>query len=423
MSSSVLTVVIELLWMLDAVVGGLALLLLSEILAASLSASPLQDLSLQDLLVPNLSLQRSRLAVLVPAHNEAAGIERTIQTLLPQLHSQDRLIVIADNCQDSTAELARQAGATVLERRNELLRGKGFALDYGVKYLAQDPPEIVVIVDGDCEVAAGSLAALAQQVQVSGRPAQSTYLVNPPLQQTLRDQISRFAFLIKNLARPLGMKALGWPCILTGSGMAFPWALLQQVELAGNKTVDDMQLTIDCALLGASPVYVPESRVLGRLMQDSSALSQRSRWEHGHLEVILTQVPRLLRAAIVQRRWDLLVLGLDLSVPPLSLLMLLWLVLSGLQVAAYGVGAASIGSPLLVIGAGLPIGVGLMVGWLKFGQDVLPLQAWRGIPQYFLWKLPLYARFLTQPQTRWLKTERTVDTLESVDPLNEPVKR
>ncbi len=410
MNSGVLTVWVELFWMPDAVIGGLALLLLSEILAASPAPTVAQ----------NLPLQRGRLAVLVPAHNEAADIEHTLQTLVPQLHPQDRLIVIADNCQDMTAEVARQAGATVLERRNELLRGKGFALDDGLKFLAQDPPEIVVIVDADCEVEPGSLAALAWQVQQSGRPAQSTYLVSPPPSQTLRDQISRFAFLLKNLARPLGMKAFGWPCILTGSGMAFPWALLQQVELAGNKTVDDMQLTIDCALLGASPIYVPESRVWGRLMQDSSAFSQRSRWEHGHLEVILTQVPRLLGAAIVQRRWDLLILGLDLSIPPLSLLVLLWLGLVGLQSAAYAVGAASIALPLLAVGAGLPIGVGLIVGWLKLGQDVLPFRAWRGIPQYFLWKLPLYARFLTQPQTRWLKTERTV---ESTKLLNEPLKR
>jgi cellulose synthase/poly-beta-1,6-N-acetylglucosamine synthase-like glycosyltransferase len=392
------------LWVLDGAVWGPAILLLSEILAASQSGA-------SDAVAP---WTRPRLAVLIPAHNEAADIERTLQMLMPQMNPPDRLIVIADNCQDCTAEVARQAGALVIERSNLQQRGKGYALDYGVKFLSNDPPDIVVIVDADCEVAPGSVDALARQVQIGACPAQSTYLMNPPPQEGLRDQISRFAFTLKNLARPLGMKALGWPCLLTGSGMAFPWSLLQQVELAGSKTVDDMQLTIDFALQGTSPVYVPESRVMGRLMQHSSALSQRSRWEHGHMEVILTQVPRLLWAALVQRRWDLLILGLDLSIPPLSLLILLWLSLVGLQLAIYLLGRLPLPTLLLTAGAGMPLGLSLLIGWLKFGQDTLPLKAWIGIPQYFLWKVPIYARFLTQPQTRWLKTER--DTVEHSEP-------
>jgi cellulose synthase/poly-beta-1,6-N-acetylglucosamine synthase-like glycosyltransferase len=386
---------------LDGVLAGLALLLFVEILAATRSPA----------LTAPLAGKRATLAVLVPAHNEEADIAQTVETLLWQMNPDDRLIVIADNCCDRTAEVARQGGAFVLERENQRFRGKGYALDYGLKFLADAPPEIVAIIDGDCEVAPGSLDALAHHVQIGQRPVQSTYLMKLPPNATLRDQISGFALTLKNLARPLGMKALDWPSLLTGSGMAFPWPLLQTVSLAGNKTVDDMQLTIDFALQGAAPIYVPESLVTGRLMQSSHAASQRSRWEHGHIEVILTQVPRLLWTALAKRRWDLLILGLDLMIPPLSLFILLWLSLIGVHIGAYIGGLITSNMILLAMGAGLPIILSIAIGWLKFGQDLLPLKAWTGLPHYLLWKIPIYAKFVTQPQTRWLKTER-----DAVDP-------
>jgi Glycosyltransferase like family 2 len=390
---------------LDVVLAGLSLLLFVEILAA---------MRAQSVMAPSAG-KRSQLAVLVPAHNEEADIARTVETLRVQINPGDHLIVIADNCYDRTAEVARAAGALVLERENPRLRGKGYALDYGLKFLADSPPDILMIVDGDCEVALGSLDALAHHVQISQRPVQSTYLMKLPPNATLRDQISGFALTLKNLARPLGMKALGWPSLLTGSGMAFPWSMLQTVDLAGNKTVDDMQLTIDFALQGAAPIYAPESRVIGRLMQSNHAASQRSRWEHGHIEVILTQVPRLLWAALVQRRWDLLILGLDLMIPPLSLLILLWLILVGVHVGAYFGGFIPHQMILLAMGTGLPIVLSVLIGWLKFGQDLLPLKAWTGLPHYLLWKIPIYVKFVTQPQTRWIKTERDV-----ADPPNHP---
>src|SRR3712207_5583391 len=72
---------------------------------------------------------RPRVDVLVPAHNEASEISATIKSLLPQLTAQDRLIVIADNCDDETAVIARTLGATVIERHDRNYWGKGYALD------------------------------------------------------------------------------------------------------------------------------------------------------------------------------------------------------------------------------------------------------------------------------------------------------
>src|SRR5690348_7523214 len=67
------------------------------------------------------------LAVLVPAHNESAVISRTLANIKQQLRGADRCVVVADNCTDNTASLAREAGAEVVERHNEVQIGKGYA--------------------------------------------------------------------------------------------------------------------------------------------------------------------------------------------------------------------------------------------------------------------------------------------------------
>ncbi|MEQ8962257.1 MAG: glycosyltransferase family 2 protein, partial [Coleofasciculus sp. C2-GNP5-27] len=113
------------------------------------------------------------ITVLIPAHNEASGISTTLKTIVPQLTDQDRLVVIADNCTDETAAITRQLGATVIERQDTERQGKGYALDYGIKYLATDPPDIVVLVDADCIVHESAIAKLAQRANTSQRPNQA----------------------------------------------------------------------------------------------------------------------------------------------------------------------------------------------------------------------------------------------------------
>src|ERR1700730_8153144 len=78
---------------------------------------------------------RRRVAVLVPAHNESAGLLPTLADIHGQLHPPDRLLVVADNCADDTAAVARAGGAEVVERHDLTKLGKGYALDWGLRHL------------------------------------------------------------------------------------------------------------------------------------------------------------------------------------------------------------------------------------------------------------------------------------------------
>lgn len=347
-----------------------------------------------------------RVAVLIPAHNEAAGLAATLDALRPQLCAGDRLVVVADNCSDATAAIARAGRAEVVERSDPVRRGKGYALDAGMRHLAAQPPEVVIIVDADCSVAAGAIAALAAQAQRSGAPVQARYVMHAPQASLAGQRIAEFAWTIKNVVRPLGLAKAGLPCQLMGSGMAFPWQVLAGVNLAHGHLVEDMQLGIELCMAGRPPQFCPAALVSSSFPASASGVaSQRARWEHGHLGVILSMVPPGLWLAVRRRDRALAALLLDLAVPPLALLVLLCasLGLLGLAVLlAWQRWLPFLISVLQLAG----LGIALLLAARRFARGRLHAADLAGALRYAVAKLPLYLRFLRARQTSWVRTRR-----------------
>ncbi|MGB6488158.1 MAG: glycosyltransferase family 2 protein, partial [Steroidobacteraceae bacterium] len=207
---------------------------------------------------PERALARPQLAVVIPAHNEAAGIRATIESLIPQLQSGDRVVVVADNCTDDTAAVALAAGTEVVTRHDPVYRGKGYALDFGVRYLERDPPAVVLIVDADCHAAPGSVDRLARLCAQTGRPVQALYLLHAPPGAGVKLRIAEFATVLKNHVRPLGLHRLGLPCQLSGTGMAFPWTCIRGATLATGHIVEDLKLGLELAGAGHPALFCPE---------------------------------------------------------------------------------------------------------------------------------------------------------------------
>ncbi len=391
---------------IDVVLLTIALILLIPVAVLFLECSAAFLSSLRP--IDETQEPRPKIAVLIPAYNEAAGIGATISTILPQLTPQDRLLVIADNCTDATAEIARNSGASAIERHDTERKGKGYALDFGLQSIASDPPEVVIMVDADCICQPDAIEKLARVAMAEQRPVQATYLMEQPPNPTPKDSISALAFLVKNLVRPSGLKQLGFPSLLTGTGMAFPWLIVRDVPLASSNIVEDMQMSLDLAIAGHPTVFCPEARVTGCLPQQQEvAKTQRTRWEHGHLQTLLTQTPRLATASIEQQRFDLMAIALDLSVPPLSLLVAIWLATFVASLLAAIIGTSPIPAILLAL-QGLLILVSIVSAWAKFGRADISGATLLSVPFYILWKIPLYLGFLLKRQTKWVRTERDV---------------
>jgi len=356
-----------------------------------------------------LAGRRPRIAILVPAHNEQDGVGATIATLLPQLQQGDRVLVVADNCADGTAAAARAAGAEVRERFDANLRGKGYALDFGVRCLAEDPPEVMLIVDADCLVEPGAIDRLARTAVASGRPVQALYLMRAPAGSGPMKKIAEFAWAVKNLVRPLGFLRLGIPCPLMGSGMAFPWSIISTASLANGHIVEDMKLGMDLARAGTPPLFCPQALVSSTFpTSDAGTETQRKRWEHGHLSMILSAAPRFLLEGVLKGRPGMVGMALDLAVPPLALLVLMVLALGAVTAVFALFGGAA--GPLLAAAALLAaLGVAVLLAWWRYGRKILSAANLAMAVLYVFWKVPVYIGFLVNRQVEWVRSKRDTE--------------
>jgi cellulose synthase/poly-beta-1,6-N-acetylglucosamine synthase-like glycosyltransferase len=347
-------------------------------------------------------------AIVMPAHNEAAIINNSLQRLLAQIDDPRLIYLVVDNCTDTTANIARSLGVNVLERSEPDNRGKGFALAYGIEYLRQQTtqPDIVVFLDADCEINRSSLHALLSTVRTHQKPAQAVYLMRMGENPSIKRRIAGFAWLVKNKIRPLAMHKLGLPVILTGTGMAFPWQIFASVRLAHGNIVEDLQLGIDCTLQGMPPVLCGEAEVFSDFPEQQAAEhSQRTRWEHGHLQTIIQQIPFLLLKAIQNKDWRLLALALDIGVPPLSLLVMI--TMSGLMGLALllPLTQSSVAFYLMLASFGY-FSIAIALVWWRFGLAYLSAKDLLAIPLYVVSKFSIYKAFVVKREKNWVRTDR-----------------
>ena len=349
---------------------------------------------------------RPAIVVMIPAHNEELGIAATLRDITPQLEVSDRLIVVADNCSDDTAKIATESGAEVLQRFDSEHRGKGYALAFGVRHFERNPPDAVVVIDADCRIDSGAIERLARLCIETRRPVQGLDLMLSPNGAGLSTRISEFAWLVKNYVRALGFQRLGLPCQLMGTGMAFPWAVMSSTGFATGHIAEDLKIGIDLARAGTPPLFCPEARVTSYFPSTAAGMAgQRTRWEHGHLGMILGTAPRLFLEALRHRNRNLLALSLDLSVPPLALLMLSALtVLVGAAVVAV---SSRLMLPLWLASVALVmLALSVVLSWARFGRQVVSFSELVFAPFYALSKVPLYWRFLVRRQSEWVRSTR-----------------
>ena len=361
----------------------------------------------QPVVEPPVGGNPHRIAVLVPAHNESTGILPTLVDIKTQLSPADQLLVVADNCTDDTAAVALEAGANVTCRNDPIKKGKGYALAWGLNHLQLDPPDIVIVIDADCRLADGAIARLADVCAGTGRPAQALDLMIAPEEASINFRVREFAWRVKNWVRPLGLKAIGLPCQLMGTGMAFPWDLMRSVDLASGSLVEDLKLGLDLVSINSPPLFCPSAVVTSEFPSSVEGVeSQRLRWEQGHIGMILTVISRLVLQATTRRNFNLLILALDAAVPPLTLLctLTIGMVLVAGLAAILGISSAA----LFVSGTTLAgFILSIVFSWMKFGRDIVQPGEIFSMIFYAFKKIPLYGTMVFRNSERhWIRTDR-----------------
>lgn len=350
----------------------------------------------------------SRAVIVVPAHDEAAILKSRLLGLKDAARERARILVVADNCTDSTATIARDLEVEVVERFDDQRRGKGFALNFARDHLRLDPPTVVMIIDADCVTDAESIHFLIRQSVATGRPCQATYLQTPALDSAPTVQLSTFAFYIKNVVRERAVQRLAGRAHLLGTGMAFPWSIFEQADLATADIVEDLKLGHDLAKTGHAPLFVEGATVWSSAETEAATLSQRSRWEGGFLRHALRSGPPMLVRSLVSGDVRGLWAAMNVLIPPFALLLLFDFTMLALGTLVTWLTGAQLW-PVVVLGISILLAaVGLSAAWLSGGSRFIRLPALVRAPFYVAWKLPMYLRFAREGSPKeWTRTSRS----------------
>lgn len=261
--------------------------------------------------------------VLIPAHNEADGLGGTLASLQRSEYPPERreIVVIADNCTDSTASIAAAAGVRVLERHDPDSVGKGFALAWGIEQvLATREIDAVCVIDADCEVSANFFCVLAGHLRGGARVVQGHYRVANPHESTA-SALRYGALELFAGVRSLGRSQLGLSAGLHGTGMAFTGELLRRRPWQAFSFAEDREQHMMLVAGGERVVFAPEAIVLTPMPTSfSKARRQQMRWESGRLKLLRTITPALLRRGVRDRDLAAVDAALEPLWPPQALL-------------------------------------------------------------------------------------------------------
>lgn len=349
-----------------------------------------------------------RLAVLVPAHNEELLIGRLLDSLAQVDYPRDRLrvFVIADNCADATAAIAREARwAETLERVDTERRGKGYALVWGLERLASRGVQYdaCVFFDADSVVDPSCLKALARACTRGADAVQARYAVLNAFESP-STSLRWLALTLMNHVRQLGRATLGASSTLTGNGMLFSHALLERCPWSAFGLTEDYQYYLDLVEHGERVRYTAAAVVRADMPTTFRQVqTQDIRWESDDTPTWVT-TRRLLRAAIRMRSLLPIEAILELLTPPLS---------------------ALVGGTVIVLLAALALGWPLTIGLalivlacvvVYVGSALVlerpPLAFYRSLvyaPMYIGWKLwvTVVAVHLPHRSREWVRTTRS----------------
>jgi hypothetical protein len=353
----------------------------------------------------------STFAILVPAQNEELLIGKILRSLAQLEYPADRhaVHIIADNCTDRTAEIAREAGVIVLERTDTENRGKGYALAWAFDKLMHGETryDAYIVLDADAVVEPAFLTALARGLARGGLALQAHNAVLNAA-ESATSALRWLALSLMNYIRPLGRNVWGGSSTLTGNGMCLTHEMLTRHPWQAFGLSEDYQYYLSIVSSGEKVLFVPDATVRSVMPTTARQLkTQDIRWESLNPDASSWQrriAGRLLGEGMRRHSWVRLDALAELMTPPLS-------VLAG-GCAVTLVAALALSAPLQIALAVLLTGA--LVTYVGSAFAVLrpPVGVYRALmyaPAYILRKLWIYfvLRRLRKNTTTWVRTSRT----------------
>jgi cellulose synthase/poly-beta-1,6-N-acetylglucosamine synthase-like glycosyltransferase len=357
----------------------------------------------------SLNRMECRLAIVIPAHNEASLIGRCVTSIASSAPSagERQIVVVADNCVDETAARATEAGARVLVRLDPERRGKGYALRMAFDQLQAEGFDAFLVIDADSVVSENLVCQVVERLNAGASAVQCRYRVSN-VAASLRTQLMDVAFLAFNVVRPRGRSGWGLSAGILGNGFAVRRDTLQKIPYNASSIVEDLEYHLRLVSSSERTDFIDDATVFGEIpVGERAARVQRSRWEGGRLRMAREWVPWLAKE-VVRGQWRLTEPLLELLTLPLSF-QVLFLSLMMVFPGAFRMYAS------LALGV---IAAHVLLAAIIGGHPWKTLLALAVAPFYIVWKVTTLDALFSASRTNasWVRTGRDHEAgLEPVD--------
>lgn len=284
-------------------------------------------------------------ALLVAAHNEEAVIKDIIHSLLRVDYPRELydIFVIADNCTDNTAAIARGNGAIVCERVNKEKRGKGYALEWMFDkiFKMEKKYDAVVIFDADNLVSKQFLKEMNNKLCDGYEVVQGFLDSKNPVDTWITGSYS-IAFWTSNRQFQLARSNLKLSSQLGGTGFCISTDTLKELGWGATCLTEDLEFTCKLVLNGKKVGWAHDAVIYDeKPLTLSQSWWQRKRWMQGFADVSSRYFWKLLKRAVT--KFDFVALDCAIySIQPIIIIIAgIGMILNGIQQAAGAVSLLS----------------------------------------------------------------------------------
>lgn len=240
---------------------------------------------------PIIEEKNNKFMAIIPAHNEEIVVGNLIASLQKQNYPKDLydIYVIADNCTDNTAEVARKAGAIVYERFDEEHKTKGYALDWFLKQKIEEnaPYDAFCIFDADNIVDVDFLKNMNKKLCQGEEVVQGYRDIKNPTDSWVSAGYAIFYWTMNRFYH-LARYNLGLSPLINGTGFMVKFDLVKPTNGFDTVTLtEDIEFSLKTIISGkklgwATDAIVYDEQPVGF----KQSWSQRSRWTIGHIQCL-----------------------------------------------------------------------------------------------------------------------------------------
>ena len=248
---------------------------------------------------------KNTFAVIVAAHNEEQVIGQLVENLQVLDYPRDMydIYVVADNCTDNTANVARECGAIVCERTNNEERGKGFAMEWMFRKLftLERKYDAVAVFDADNLVHPKFLLEMNNRLCKGDKLIQG-YLDAKNPHDTWVSGTFAIAFWVTNHIWHLAKSNIGLSSVLGGTGMCISTDILKEFGWGATCLTEDMEFTMKVLARGIRTTWAHDAIVYDeKPLTFMQSWNQRKRWAQGHFDIAGRYIPKMIKEGIKQR--------------------------------------------------------------------------------------------------------------------------